>query len=598
MADFIATDSNRIEDNNATTNYSANAYIQVGDYNGGAFIDRALLHFDLSSIPAGVAINSAVLRLYDEAHNYSSNTRTMRVYRMIRAWVASQSTWNIAQTSVNWGTAGASNTTTDREATDIGSISMPSTEVAGYVGITLSTSAIAGMISGGGFTNNGFLLKMDTESDDMHEFSDETVTNQKPTLVISYGTAHTKDFTENIVVSDSMIKATTRSITDGVVNLTDNIVKASTRTLTDAGIVLSEVYSTVLGYFKSFSETAINLTDNYADLLGKGLEFNEDIGITDSPFNHVAESYDETNENGWFILGEYGKIAVGAPFTVSGGSGYSHKVTLYLKKTGSPTGNVTLVLCTLNGSYRPLTTLATSDTILDISTLTTSYELFDFEFLGNNQPLLTDGVKYGWYVVYTNGDASNNLNVGMDSTNGYGEICYESTNLSSWDMAAGDMIFYVYTNNSFFKKDITRSLSDTTLASDNTTKASTRSFLDNVGLTELFEKIFAYTKDLSDSIDLTESFSKAFGFNKTFTDNIDSTDTEEKIQGISLTDNITISDSIRRMLNGVLMTIWTLTSKATATWTKVTKATSTWVKSAKSISNTWTIGAKKSVMDD
>ena len=52
MADtLIATASNRIEDANATTNYSANAYIQVGEWNGGAVKDRSLVKFDLSSIP-------------------------------------------------------------------------------------------------------------------------------------------------------------------------------------------------------------------------------------------------------------------------------------------------------------------------------------------------------------------------------------------------------------------------------------------------------------------------------------------------------------------------------------------------------------------
>lgn len=181
---LTATESNRIEDANATTNYSANNYFQVGEWNGGAVIDRSLLQFDLSSIPSGSIITSATLRLYDQGTNLSSNDRTMRVYRLLRNWVENQSTWNVYATASNWGTAGAANTTSDREGTDIGSISMPATEVAGYVDITLTTSAIQDMISGGSFTNNGFLLKMDTETNDMHQFSDQTVSNQEPKLVI------------------------------------------------------------------------------------------------------------------------------------------------------------------------------------------------------------------------------------------------------------------------------------------------------------------------------------------------------------------------------------------------------------------------------
>lgn len=182
---LTATATNRIEDANPTTNYNGNAYIQVGEWNGGAVIDRGLVKFDLSSIPAGSTILTATLRLYDEAQNYSSNDRTMRVYRSLRAWVANQSTWNVYATASNWGTAGAANTTSDREATDIGSITTPATEVAGYIDITLTPSKIQEMISGGSFTNNGFILKMDTETNDMHQYSDETVSNQQPKLLIT-----------------------------------------------------------------------------------------------------------------------------------------------------------------------------------------------------------------------------------------------------------------------------------------------------------------------------------------------------------------------------------------------------------------------------
>lgn len=183
---LTATATTRIEDVNPTTNYNANAYIQVGEWNGGSAKDRALVKFDLSSIPSDATITSATLRLYDEAQNYSSNTRTMSVYRVLRAWVANQATWNVYSTGNSWGTAGCSNTTTDRENSAIGSVSAPATEVLGYTDITLTASAIQGMITGGGFTNNGFLIQMATETDDMHQYSDETVSNQQPLLVVDY----------------------------------------------------------------------------------------------------------------------------------------------------------------------------------------------------------------------------------------------------------------------------------------------------------------------------------------------------------------------------------------------------------------------------
>lgn len=410
--------------------------------------------------------------------------------------------------------------------------------------------------------------------------ADQTGTTSDPKLVVTYTTftAYTKDFTENIVVSDSIVKAITRDITDGTIVLSDSIVKAITRAFNEGEIVLSEAYSTVRGYFKTFTESDIVLSDNYSTVNGKGLEFNDGIELTDVPFNHVAESYDETNENGWFILGEYGKIAVGSPFVVGGGSGYAHKVTLYLKKTGSPTGNANLILCTLNGSDRPQTTLATSDTVLDVSTLTTSYELFDFEFLGSNQPFLTGGTKYGWYIVYTNGDASNNLNVGSDSTNGYSLTSYESTDLSSWSIAVGDMIFYVYTNNSFFSKAITTIKSEAVSLTDSINKAITVVKEEVLNITDNIAKAFTTIK--GDGIDISESFSKVVGYLRTYSDDMGITDALSNARQKVFSEAVSLTDSIVRTLNGLLVTLWTKIAKeASSIWTKVSKeASSVWTK--------------------
>lgn len=181
---LIATKATRMEDTSPTTNFSSQNSIHAGEYNAGAIIDRSLIQFDLSSIPAGAIISSATLKLYKTTDDSSNNTRTLRIYRLLRSWVEAQATWNKADSGTNWGTAGCANTTTDREATDIGSVSMPDPPVAGYKSITLTVSAIQAMITGGGFTNNGFLMKMDTETDDYNVFSDQTVSGQEPTLVI------------------------------------------------------------------------------------------------------------------------------------------------------------------------------------------------------------------------------------------------------------------------------------------------------------------------------------------------------------------------------------------------------------------------------
>lgn len=174
------------------TNQNGDGNIGVGEDNvGGDLVDRGLIQFDLSSIPADSVINSAVLTLtYSFAGNTdATNNRTMRVYRMLRAWEETTCTWNTYDGTNNWGTAGASNTTTDREASDIGSVACATTDAQfATKDVTLTASAIQEMITGGAFTNNGFLLQMDTETDDLYLFctSNNATASRRPKLVVDY----------------------------------------------------------------------------------------------------------------------------------------------------------------------------------------------------------------------------------------------------------------------------------------------------------------------------------------------------------------------------------------------------------------------------
>lgn len=185
------TEDAYIEDANPTTNTGGATILVVGETDGGAAVFRSPLQFDFSSIPAGSTINSATLTLTLEAasSSYAANNRAMKVYRLLRNWVEAEVTWNVFSSGNSWSTAGAANTTTDREATDIGSVTiLTSAADESEVAITLTASKIQEMISGGVFTNNGFLLQNDTETNDRHDFhSSETATGSKaPKLVIDY----------------------------------------------------------------------------------------------------------------------------------------------------------------------------------------------------------------------------------------------------------------------------------------------------------------------------------------------------------------------------------------------------------------------------
>lgn len=144
---------------------------------------RSLVKFDLSSIPANATITSASLIL-TVTSDLSSNARTLSAYRVLRNW-ASGANWNTYNSTNNWGTAGCGNTTTDREATDIGTATQPASPSAGStVTISLTASKIQEWYSGA-LANYGLLLKVDTEVDDAIYYESGNSTN-KPILRIDY----------------------------------------------------------------------------------------------------------------------------------------------------------------------------------------------------------------------------------------------------------------------------------------------------------------------------------------------------------------------------------------------------------------------------
>ena len=188
--DGAAGTDTRITSSTPDTNSGTVAYLHIGEDNTSSSIRRTLITFDLSSIPADATINSATLSLWQEA-DLSDNNRTLRVYRSKRAWVETQATWNIYSTGNSWQTAGGFGAN-DTEQTDIGSRAFTSTEANGEKQWTLTASAIQEMVAGT-FANNGFMVKADTETNDLYRFwsSDYTTAAERPKLVIDYTTGAT-----------------------------------------------------------------------------------------------------------------------------------------------------------------------------------------------------------------------------------------------------------------------------------------------------------------------------------------------------------------------------------------------------------------------
>lgn len=179
-----------------TFNNGTTIHLLVGERDDGTGTNRSLIQFNLTSIPSNATVTSATLSLY-QWHERSSNIRTFRIYRMIRAWVEGTgagsasgdgATWATYNGVSNWGTAGADNTTSDRESGDSGNRSMGTGETVNvFKDFTMTAAAVEAWISGA-FANNGMLLKMDTETNDEHLFysSDETTAANRPKFQVVY----------------------------------------------------------------------------------------------------------------------------------------------------------------------------------------------------------------------------------------------------------------------------------------------------------------------------------------------------------------------------------------------------------------------------
>ena len=163
-------------------------------------------------------------------------------------------------------------------------------------------------------------------------------------------------------------------------------------------------------------------------------------------------------------------ISYGQSFAVSVNNYTLTSAKFYLKKFGSPTGNITAEIFAHTGTFgvngKPTgSALATSDNVA-ISGLTTSDQLITFNFSGVNQITLTAGTNYVVVVTYNAGDSSNFLFVGGDGSTRVapGNGCYSLNNTSWTAYTATDFCFYVYGN--IIYQNSTGDLQATSSASD------------------------------------------------------------------------------------------------------------------------------------
>lgn len=173
-----------------TTVYASLTYLDAGD--NIATVTRTLIIFDLSSIPSGATITSAVLSLYwyYPAETARTNNTVVGVYRPA-AWVAGYACWtnrilNTAWSHAGgdwWDSANSSQGTTPYASVTFTNSTVPDNAYHNWTVTTLVQAYVSGT-----YTNTGFLLKASSESDNYIAFysNDYTDTTKRPKLVISY----------------------------------------------------------------------------------------------------------------------------------------------------------------------------------------------------------------------------------------------------------------------------------------------------------------------------------------------------------------------------------------------------------------------------
>ena len=200
-ARLTAAQDTYISTNSPTLNYGASGSLVV-DYSGASIGDiRALLQFDLSSLPTTTTIASATLQMM--ATTLSGPASNLGVYQLTESWVegsgsgtAGAANWTERQPGTAWTTAGGS-----FNATVVASLSPTATGLHSWDLTALVRSWVSGAT-----VNNGLILGSPDSSGQVITY-DSSEGTTPPVLVISYSfaanTAPTLDASKSPVLTST-----------------------------------------------------------------------------------------------------------------------------------------------------------------------------------------------------------------------------------------------------------------------------------------------------------------------------------------------------------------------------------------------------------
>ncbi|HEU5179493.1 MAG TPA: DNRLRE domain-containing protein [Candidatus Polarisedimenticolia bacterium] len=141
---------------------------------------RLLLRFDLSGIPSGATIQSAVLELFYQSTRVSTS-EPLRLHRVTRSWTEMGATWRTYDTINNWTSQGG-----DFDAAIVASATLDGTV---NVWKSWTVTSLVQSWTQGTLANYGMLLESPSLSGNNERrfvSSESTTASQRPKLTITY----------------------------------------------------------------------------------------------------------------------------------------------------------------------------------------------------------------------------------------------------------------------------------------------------------------------------------------------------------------------------------------------------------------------------
>ena len=192
--DIQASKDNYMSSGNSAYNYGTETTLYL--YNLSTNKDRPILSFDASGWTRPVSeIKAAKLNLYYYGNSgFDPVGLAVNVYKIRRTdWVEAESSWDIYKTGSNWGTAGASNTTSDIDTSVAATFNMPADT--GWVEIDITDIVKDAITNNSGIVNVRISFDVETDTSPNQnlalfyskEYTDDT--SLRPKLVIDMSVA-------------------------------------------------------------------------------------------------------------------------------------------------------------------------------------------------------------------------------------------------------------------------------------------------------------------------------------------------------------------------------------------------------------------------